>query len=164
MAVLRDLAEAPETIKPVATHRTGTRFVPVYAGLSAGVPGDHHGDVEWVELMDWGTDFERWGRRIEGFSMEPLIHPGDIIVFENRRAEHSHVVHAYKDGEDGCKVIWGHGPSASLRPVNPDYEPLPIEGWSVKGVAVLLIRRGPDGERISIEYPYGLRHKFYPQS
>lgn len=153
-------AGRPDKTSAVDAYRAGTRWVPVYAGLSAGPPDSHHGDVEWIELMDWGTHFERWGRKIDGFSMEPLLRAGDVVVFEDRRPEHSHVVHAYKSGDDTCKVLWGRGPSAELRPVNPDYDALAIEGWNVKGVAIMVVRRGPDDERITIEYPYGLRHRF----
>lgn len=153
-------ASGVEPMPQVQAFRGGTRWIPVYAGLSAGVPGQHHGDVDYIEILDWGSSFERWGRRIEGFSMEPLIHPGDVIIFENRRAEHSHVVHAVKDGEDTCKVLWGQGVTAELRPVNPDYAAMGIEGWTLQGIAVSLMRRGAEGERILIEYPYGLRHRF----
>ena len=139
----------------VRVFRRGTRFIPVFSGLPAGNPAQGVGDVDWIEVMDWGTSFDRWARVIDGFSMESELHPGDIAVFENRRAEHSHVVHARKHGEDSCKVIW----QQSLKPINPDYEDLDLAGWEILGVLVELHRKTAYGTSI-LKFDHGMRHRF----
>ena len=93
-----------QTPQSVAVFRTGLRFIPVKGAIAAGSPSSSVADVDWIEVKDWGGDLERWGRVIEGFSMtSDLRHPddlqpGDVAVFENRRAELGHVVQAFDDG------------------------------------------------------------------
>lgn len=145
-------------LKSLALHRSGTRHIPVYGGMVAGPPGSYTGDVDWIEIKDWGNHFDRWGRVIQGFSMEPVIMPGDVVIFENSRPIEGHVVHAYSDdGEDTCKV-WHDG---KLYPINPAFEAIPMaEGqkWIIKGVAVMIIRQLQHGNSVTFDFPSGLRH------
>lgn len=152
-------ARTHELLAPLPIFRRGTKFIPLYHGLAAGLPGSSEGDVEYLEVMDWGNQFERWGRIIEGFSMEPTINPGEIVVFEDRRPEHSHIVHAFKSGEDVCKVYWRDSTGAWLKSINPAYEDIPIEGWTIKGVAVQRIIKEDDG-LLTKDYNHGMRHRF----
>jgi len=140
--------------------RAGVRWIPVYGAITAGAPASNQGDVvEWFEMREWGGDFERWGRVVEGFSMEPELHPGDFAIFENRRWEPGNVVHAYNDGEDTVKVAKVVGGVLRLYPTNPDYEPIDAKSWHVKGVCIATFRRESNGETILREFSHGLRPK-----
>lgn len=141
----------------VEMRRTGVRVIPVYAGIPAGNPTSHNMDVDYEEVLDWGNDFERWGRIINGYSMAKILLPNDIAVFENRRFETGDVVHAYKDGEDCVKAIRGNGDAANLYSFNEDYEPFSAQGWKAKGVLVQRIRRGSYGVKSVIDFPHGLK-------
>ena len=152
-------ARTHELLPNIPLFRRGTKFIPLYSGLQAGSPGAAEGDVEYLEVMDWGNHFERWGRIIEGFSMEPFINPGEIIVFEDRRPEHSHIVHAFKSGEDVCKVYWKGDGAAKLRSINPAYEDIDAAGWTIKGVAVQRIIKEDDGA-MTKDFNHGMRHRF----
>lgn len=141
----------------IAVKRVGIRQIPIYSSISAGMPTGTTSDVELMDVMDWGTDRERWGRVIDGFSMSPLLEPGDVVIFESRQWEPGHVVHAYDDGEDCVKVARGHGPSVRLVPINPEYPVIDGKKFNIKGVAVERIRKGPADERTRTEYPHGMR-------
>jgi len=138
-------------------RRAGVRFIPIYAGIPAGLPTSHDMDVDYEEVLDWGNDFERWGRIINGYSMARMLLPGDIAIFENRRFETGDVVHAYKDGEDCVKAIRGQGEAIALYSFNEDYDPFSAIGWKAKGVLVQRIRRGPYGVKSVVDFPHGLK-------
>ncbi len=122
-------------------RRAGVRMVPVYAGIPAGIPTANTMDIDYEEVLDWGSDFERWGRIINGYSMAKILLPNDIAVFEDRRFETGDVVHAYKDGDDCVKAIKGAGENVMLYSFNEDYAPFDAAGWKAKGVLVQRIRR-----------------------
>jgi SOS-response transcriptional repressor LexA len=149
----RGLRTGPE----VNVKRVGVREIPIYGGISAGMLNNTVSDVEMMPVMDWASDRERWGRKIDGHSMSPLLEPGDIVIFEDRPFEPGHVVHAFDNGEDTVKVVKGFGESIKLCPVNPDYPIIDAKRMSVKGVAVEKIRNGPYDEKIRHEYPHGMR-------
>jgi len=138
-------------------RRTGVRMIPVYAGIPAGNPTSHNMDLDYEEVLDWGNDFERWGRIINGYSMAKILLPSDIAVFENRRFENGDVVHAYKDGDDCVKAIRGNGDKAELWSFNEDYDSFSAQGWKAKGVLVQRIRRGSYGTKSVIDFPHGLK-------
>lgn len=141
---------------PVAP--TGHRHVPVYGALAAGAMSYTHSDViEWELMPEWGGDFERWGRIVSGTSMEPEFEEGDIVVFENRRHEDGHAVHAFAEGEDTFKIYTRTRDGERLEPLNPDYDTLEAKKYTVKGIAIRRIRKGPRGVRDIREYPYGYR-------
>ncbi len=143
--------------RSIEMRRTGVRVIPIYAGIPAGNPTSHNMDVDYEEVLDWGSDFERWGRIINGYSMARILLPGDIAVFENRRFETGDVVHAYMDGEDCVKAIRGAGEETMLYSFNEDYEPFSAEGWKAKGVLVQRIRRGSYGVKSVVDFPHGLK-------
>lgn len=138
-------------------RRGGVRLIPVYAAIPAGTPGSNSMDVDYEEMVDWGNDFERWGRIVEGYSMADILLPGDIAIFENRRYEQGDVVHAYSHGEDCVKVIRNTGEDTQLWSFNQDYEPFSASGWKAKGVCVGRIRYGPYRIRQLTEFPHGLK-------
>jgi repressor LexA len=153
--------------KNVPVVRTGFRFIPVKGAITAGMPATTDADVDWIEVKDWGGDLQRWGRVIDGFSMTSDKHdpddlqPGDVAIFEDRRAELGHIVHAFSDGADTVKVLRRIQNRIQLWPINPDYEPIEGEGWRTKGVVVMRIRNREHGIVETVEYPHGMRHKFY---
>ena len=138
-------------------RRAGVRVIPIYAGIPAGNPSSNNMDVEYEEVLDWGSDFQRWGRIITGYSMAEMLLPGDIAIFEDRRYETGDVVHAYMDGEDCVKAIRGNGEAVMLYSFNEDYEPFIAIGWKAKGVLVQRIRRGPYGVKSVVDFPHGLK-------
>lgn len=140
-------------------YRHGIRQVPIYGAISAGVASSNQsGDViEWFAMMDWGGDFERWGRIVDGFSMEPDLQPGYFAIFEDRRAEVGHIVHAFHDGEDTVKQYRRLKERAMLVPTNPDYDVVDGESWHIKGVCVALAYKDDDGATVLKEYRFGMR-------
>lgn len=152
-------------VVPIA--RSGHRMVPIFGAITAGMPAHTPADaVEWEEMPEWGGDFERWGRVITGDSMVDEFEEGDIAVFENRRHEPGHGVHAYCNGEDTFKIFRLVDGMPQLWPINPAYEPIPVlmaDGqlnWKVKGVCIRRIRRLSRGVRDIREYPHGLMWRF----
>jgi transcriptional regulator with XRE-family HTH domain len=143
-------------IKPV--HRAGSRIVPIYGAISAGKPEHMTSDaIEFYEMVEWGGDFERWGRVVDGWSMEPHLTAGDWAIFENRRWEPGHVVHAYRDGEDTVKQVRFINGVLTLCPTNPDYEAFDGRDWHIKGVCIALVRMEQDGGQTLRQYVHGMR-------
>jgi hypothetical protein len=141
----------------VEMQRGGARYIPVYmAGISAGPPSAGDASVDWIEVLDWGGDFERWGRPVSGSSMSELLQPGDIAVFENSKYENGDVVHVFKDGEDMVKCVRGEGVDAMLYSFNEDYAPVSASGWTVKGRCVQRIRYGKFRTKSVTDFPNGL--------
>lgn len=144
---------------PVA--RTGYRMIPIYGAITAGQPSYSIADaIDYIEMPEWGGAFERWGRIITGESMAPEFEEGDIAIFENRRYEIGHGVHAFHDGEDTFKVVRQIDGKYELWPINPDYQPIDAERWKVKGVCIRRIRRQERGIVDTREYPYGFMWRF----
>lgn len=153
--------QSPEpSAELVGVDRSNVRFVPVHGAITAGLPADSPSQiVDCIEMRDWGGHFERWGRIIEGDSMEPELLPGDIVVLEDRRWEPGHVVHAFDKGEDTIKVAAQDKSGVWLLPINPDYAPIDAESWHVKGVCVAYVRREPGGAVLTREFPGGMKPK-----
>lgn len=156
----------------IRADRTGLRHVPIYGALAAGAMAYNFSDaVDFEELPDWGGVFERWGRIISGNSMymkrpadlDPEIdwddgfRDGDIAIFENRRHEEGHAVHAFAEGEDTFKVYRRVGVEERLCPLNSEYDTLEAKKYTVKGICVIRIRRRAGGGRDIREYPGGAR-------
>lgn len=154
--MLDALDQVPTTGERVRLAPRGMRVIPVASTIMAGPPSMNMADVEYEEVPDWGLEFERWGRTIEGESMLPVFRPGDIAIFENRRAENGHVVHAFKDGEDCIKVLRYKGDIAELQSFNADMAPFPADGWASKGVCVGRIRYKQYRIREFTDFPSGL--------
>lgn len=152
-----DIIQEQAPKEAAVLRRGGARLIPVYAGLPAGPPGSNSMDVDYIEVLDWGSDFERWGRIIEGYSMADILLPGDIAIFENRRYETGDVVQAYRDGEDCVKAIRHVNDRWEMWSFNEDYSPFPADGWKAKGVCVGRIRSGSFRVRTIMEFPHGLK-------
>jgi SOS-response transcriptional repressor LexA len=155
----REQAERTATLEragTVAAIGRSLRRLPVLATITAGDPWAQWADVDYEEIPDWGYDFQRWGRKVEGDSMANLLLPGDIAVFENRAAKPNDVIHAYCDGEDTVKCLRGHGEAAQLVPFNPDFPAFSARGWKVKGVCVARIRYTEFGVRSFVDFRSGL--------
>jgi transcriptional regulator with XRE-family HTH domain len=142
---------------PVAP--AGWRHVPVYGALAAGAMSYTYSDVlEWEIMPEWGGDFERWGRIVSGDSMNDEFEDGDIVIFENRRFESGHAVHAFAEGEDTFKIyVKDTNGEERLKPLNPDFPALEAKKYTVKGIVIRRIRKGPKGIRDIREYPNGFR-------
>jgi SOS-response transcriptional repressor LexA len=141
---------------PVAP--TGHRHVPIYGALAAGAMSYTYSDVvDWELMPEWGGDFERWGRIVSGSSMEPEFEEGDIVIFENRRHEDGHAVHAFAEGEDTFKIYSRTKDGERLEPLNPAFDALEAKQYQIKGIAIRRIRKGMKGVRDIREYPYGFR-------
>lgn len=141
--------------RTVQVFRTGVRNVPIGGTAQAGKPDPSQGDVDYYEMMDWGGDFDRWGKVAAGFSMEPEIEPGDWIIFENRRAENGHVVHALKENDEAIKIL--DMDSQQLLSLANGYDPIPADGWEILGVAVHRVRKGEHDSVDTRSWPHGLR-------
>lgn len=110
--------------------------------------------------MEWGGDFERWGRIISGDSMLPDFEDGDIVIFENRRPEDNQAVYATREGEDAFKILRRSPTGMELWPINPNFEPFSAEDWVIHGVCIYRIRLEARGERAIRDYPAGKKHTF----
>lgn len=154
--MLDALAEIPKSHKRITTITKQLRPIPVYTTIMAGEPGSYDADVEYEDIPEWGGEFKRWGRVVEGESMLPVLLPGDIAVFEDRQAESGSVVHAFADGDDCVKcyrVIDGVPMLASFNDEGPTFS---ASGWKAKGVCVARIRYGAFKIRHFTEFPGGL--------
>jgi transcriptional regulator with XRE-family HTH domain len=149
--------DAQKKAKPV--YREGIRHIPIYGPISAGNPSSSHDEaIEWFAMMDWGTEFKRWGRIISGFSMEPDLHPGWFAIFEDRQPESGHIVHAFDSGEDTVKQYrLDQDRNPLLVPTNPEYEIIDAKSWNVKGVCIAVAYKDIDGATVLKEYSYGMR-------
>jgi len=149
--------------REVPVARAGYRFVPIYGAITAGMPSANYSDaLEWMEMPEWGGEFQRWGRIIEGESMlDPTSDDGfsedDWAIFEDRKWQSGDGVHAFKEGEDVFKIAWVEGGKTLLRSINPAYPDLDAEGWQIKGVCIRRIRNHGKGVRDVREYMSGFR-------
>jgi SOS-response transcriptional repressor LexA len=109
------------------------RRIAVLGDLAAGDPDGAYGNEEWIEVEDWETPRERWGRRIRGESMLPILKPRDICIFEDRSAEAGDIIHAYDQGVDTIKVYRRRQGQPWLEPANPEFDPIDATKWNVRG-------------------------------
>lgn len=157
--IIERMLQALDQVPNIATVGIGAKYlrsIPVYTSIMAGEPGYFDADVEYELIPEWGGDFERWGRVVRGESMMPVLEPGDIAVFENRRHENGSVVHAFKDGEDVVKAYRLIDGKPVLDSFNGDGPSFSAEGWKVKGVCVMRIRTGSYKIRTETTFPGGL--------
>ena len=142
----------------IPVRNAGLRMVPVFGSITAGVAAMNANDaVEWIDVKDWGGDRERWGRIVDGASMEPELVSGDIVIFEDREWDVGHVVHAFDAGRDTIKCVRRVEGRLILAPTNPEYEPIDAESWHIKGVAIIRIRKEARGVTTTTEYAHGMR-------
>ena len=150
---------------PVA--RTGYRIIPIFGSVPAGNPATNFSDaIDYIEAPEWGSEFERWGRTVTGDSMsdpnEPgeAFEPGDIAIFENRRASENQGVHATRDGEDAFKILRRIKGRLEFWPINPAYPTFSAEDWNIMGVCVQRVRYGKGGIEDVRYYRHGLVWRF----
>lgn len=100
----------------------------VLGRVAAGIPieaVENIIDTEEIteELARTGSFF---GLRIQGDSMEPDIHNGDIVIVRQQEdAESDEIVIALVNGNDGvCKRLKKYDGSIALVSINANYEPL----------------------------------------
>jgi SOS-response transcriptional repressor LexA len=149
--------------RAIHVARTGYILVPIFGSVPAGRPTAATSEaIEYIEMPEWGGDFERWGRIITGDSMVEEFQPGDIVVFESRRADNNMAVYAMKDGEDTFKILRATRLGKELAPMNsaPEHEAFSAEGWDIMGIAIERRRTNPYGSRDIRPYPHGYMHRF----
>lgn len=147
-------------VKPI--YRTPMRMVAVGVAY-CGKPNPTVEDVEWEEVRDWGDNFDRWGKKVIGSSMEDELLPNDIVIFENRRHESGNIVHAVHDNgqEEVIKVYRQIGDRKMLWSINSEHDNIQMdESWEILGVGVVRIRYLHEGIRDMREYPGGMRYRF----
>jgi len=154
--MLSVLTSIPKSHRRVMAIVKQLRPIPVYTTIMAGEPGAFDADVDFEDIPDWGGEFVRWGRVIDGDSMMPVLIPGDIAVFENRREEYGSVVHAFQDGDDCVKCLRQIDGQPVLTSFNEDGPTFSAAGWKAKGVCVARIRYEAFKIRHYTEFPGGL--------
>ena len=124
-----DVRELTDDQTIIGIKPTVLRRIPLFTDITAGLPSSQTGDVDSIEVKDWGTSKQRWARIVRGESMSPMLQTGDIAIFEEGQAESGMVVHAFHNGED----------------------------WRVKGFLVMVIRDIGGGTKQTLENKWGLR-------
>lgn len=152
------LEELPPAKNKITAVKQMLRPCPVYNGIMAGPPGELRDELpdSYENIPEWGGDFERWGRTISGDSMVPILKPGDIVIFENRRFELGHVVQAFKDGEDCIKAYRMVDGAPMLCSFNEDGPSFSAKDWVCGGVCVMRVRYNEFGIRTQADFPNGL--------
>lgn len=150
--------------KNIPVAPTGYRNVPIFGSIPAGNPMANLSDaIDWIVMPEWTGPFERWGRVVTGDSMEDpdnperSFNPGDIAIFEDRRAVHNNAIHANTDGKDTFKILQddGDGVGGQLVPMNPNYERVDAAGWTILGVCIQRIRQDEWGDEQVTNYRKG---------
>lgn len=140
-------------IQPDAQQSKRMRSIPVLGDLAAGSPDMATGNVEYIEVEEWETpENERWGRRAKGESMLPYIRKGQLCIFEDRSAESGDICHIYNPEQcvDTIKVYRVRHGVVTYEPTNPDHEPIPGDGWMIRG-PLMQVRRKLGGTRLLID-------------
>lgn len=113
------------------THRhssNNTTKIKIYGRVAAGIPIEAIEDVIDEEEIpeEMARTGEFFGLKINGNSMEPDIHNGDIVIVRRQNdAESDEIVIALINGNDGvCKRLKKYADSIALISLNPNYEPM----------------------------------------
>lgn len=119
-----DLVEEHSTS---STGKKGTT-IKIFGRVAAGIPLEAIEDVIDEEEIpeELAKTGEFFGLRINGNSMEPDIHNGDIVIVRRQDdAESDEIVIALVNGNDGvCKRLKKYSDSIALISLNPSYEPM----------------------------------------
>lgn len=116
--------------KPINSSQSTSKgiIINVLGRVAAGIPieaVENIIDTEEIteELARTGSFF---GLRIQGDSMEPDIHNGDIVIVRQQEdAESDEIVIALVNGNDGvCKRLKKYESSIALVSTNANYEPM----------------------------------------
>lgn len=110
-----------------APNKKGTT-IKIFGRVAAGIPLEAIEDVIDEEEIpeELAKTGEFFGLRINGNSMEPDIHNGDIVIVRRQDdAESDEIVIALVNGNDGvCKRLKKYSDSIALISLNPSYEPM----------------------------------------
>jgi repressor LexA len=125
--------------------RSGVRHVPLLGRIAAGVPIQAVEEIEEVvavpaSLIGDGTFFML---KVKGDSMHDAgIQDGDLVVIRKQDdANNGEIVAAMLEDEATVKTLVRQGNKTILRPENPAYEPIEVDGEGrILGKVVALMR------------------------
>lgn len=114
--------------KPLPSVNKNPRVINVLGRVAAGIPIDAIEEIiDTEEISDeMARTGEFFGLLIQGDSMEPDIHNGDIVIVRKQDdAETDEIVIAIVNGDDGvCKRLKKYADSIALVSNNPNYAPI----------------------------------------
>ena len=146
-----------EPLKLIPTTPQATGMVKIYGPISAG--GGNVAQVDWSEI-EVPIEFSRQdygGLVVDGDSMMPFLHHGDVCIFKDwQQVKPNHIVAAaLPDGSWVVKKAIYRGDRFILESLNPTYDPIE-SSFKIAGFLVGFVRDdGP--ERLIRLNPYGLR-------
>lgn len=144
----------------VDIRRVGVRRITVYLTLLGGEASPSSGETTMINLMDWGTDRERYGLKVFGFEMAPLLEPNNVAIIEKDRDWNPRdVVHAVVNGKDFLRAVRKRGSALVLTALDTDFPDLDCSESDIKGVVMGRISTDPDGKRTTEEWEHGMRVK-----
>lgn len=130
-----------ETETPPRLMIDDSVIVPVLGRVAAGIPlfaeENIVGQIRCSEEMAAGC--ELFALKVQGNSMLPRIHDGDILVVRQQDdADSGDIVIALVNGDDGCvkKLVKYDSGGCALVSLNPVYEPMVFDKASVYEVPV----------------------------
>ena len=119
-------------------------IVPILGKVAAGIPlfaeENIVGQIRCSEEMAAGC--ELFALKVEGDSMLPRIHDGDILIVRQQDdAETGDIVIALVNGDDGCvkKLVKYDSGGCALISLNPVYEPMVFDKAAVYEVPVRIV-------------------------
>lgn len=119
-------------------------IVPVLGKVAAGIPlfaeENIVGQIRCSEEMAAGC--ELFALKVEGDSMLPRIHDGDILIVRQQDdADSGDIVIALVNGDDGCvkKLVKYDSGGCALISLNPVYEPMVFDKAAVYEVPVRIV-------------------------
>lgn len=117
--------------------------IKIFGRVAAGIPLEAIEDVIDEEEIpeELAKTGEFFGLRINGNSMEPDIHNGDIVIVRRQDdAESDEIVIALVNGNDGvCKRLKKYSDSIALISLNPSYEPMFFSQDEIDSMPVRII-------------------------
>jgi repressor LexA len=133
-----------ETETPPRLMIDDSVIVPVLGKVAAGIPlfaeENIVGQIRCSEEMAAGC--ELFALKVEGDSMLPRIHDGDILIVRQQDdADSGDIVIALVNGDDGCvkKLVKYDSGGCALISLNPVYEPMVFDKAAVYEVPVRII-------------------------
>lgn len=119
-------------------------IVPVLGKVAAGIPlfaeENIVGQIRCSEEMAAGC--ELFALKVEGDSMLPRIHDGDILIVRQQDdADSGDIVIALVNGDDGCvkKLVKYDSGGCALISLNPTYEPMVFDKAAVYETPVRIV-------------------------
>jgi SOS-response transcriptional repressor LexA len=141
----------------VDVRRVGIRQVAVYLNLLGGEGSPDAGDTKMINLMDWGTARERYGCKVLGLEMVPMLEPNNVAIIEKDRDwSPRDVVHAIVRGKHYLRMVRRRGTSLSLEALDGDYPSIECSESDIQGVVVTRQYDTPDGRHVTEDWPNGM--------